>query len=50
MELFDELLECLIDEIKDSKDPSERTLEVLEKYKGYKIVDNYFKWLEKENE
>lgn len=47
---FDELLECLIDEVMDSKDPSERTLDVLEKHKGNKIVDDYFKWLEEENE
>lgn len=46
---MDELLECLIDEVMDSKNPSERTLEVLEKHKGNKIVDEYFEWLEKEN-
>ena len=45
----DELLECLVDEVMDSGCPSERTLEVLEKHKGYKIVDKYFKWVE-ENE
>ena len=40
----DEVLECLIDEIMDSKNPSERTLEVLEKYENHNLVRKYFEW------
>ncbi|MBO8160630.1 MAG: hypothetical protein H0Z24_03255 [Thermosipho sp. (in: Bacteria)] len=36
------LLECLIDEIKSSGDPSEKTLEVLSRYKDeYDFVKKY---------
>jgi len=43
------LLECLIDEIRASGDPSEKTVFVLAKYENkYEIVRNYFKELDEE--
>lgn len=40
-----ELLECLIDEIEASQDPSEKTIMVLAKYENeYEIVKKYFEF------
>lgn len=39
-----ELIECLIDEIKNSENPSERTIHVLaSKYLDVEIVDTFFR-------
>jgi hypothetical protein len=40
---IEELLECLIDEIELSQEPSEKTIMVLAKYEDeYEIVKEYF--------
>ena len=44
---LDDILECLIDEIMHSKDPSDTTLEVLGRYRNYELVRKYFEWLDK---
>lgn len=44
MDKIHQLLECLIEEIKKNKKPSEHTLFILMKYeKDYDIVKEYFK-------
>jgi len=43
------LLECLIDEIRASGEPSEKTIIVLAKYEDkYEFVKDYFKELDEE--
>ena len=44
------LLECLIDEVKASGEPSEKTILVLAKYEDkYEFVRDYFKELDEED-